>query len=57
MKLQGRSWQLLADIVWKMASGVLEFDIALEIQFLSDAGKYLKTHSQWPPGSIWTPEV
>ena len=57
LKFQGCNWQLLADIVWKMASGVLEFDTAPKIQVLSDAGTYVETHRQWPLDSIWMPEA
>ena len=57
MKFQGCSWQLLADVVWKMASGVLEFDTAPKIQVLSDAGMYVKPHRQRPFDSIWMSEA
>ena len=52
LKLQGCSWQLLADIVLKMAGGVPEFAIAQKIQVLRDSGMCLKPHPQWPPSSI-----
>ena len=53
MKLQGCIQQLLADTVLKMFGGVLEFDTVQKIQILSDVRMCLKSHPQWPLGSIF----
>ena len=39
------SWQLLVDIVLRMAGGVLEFDTVQKTQVLSDAGNVSETTS------------
>jgi len=36
--------QLLADIIFKIADGTLDFDTVQKIQVLSDAGMCLKPH-------------
>ena len=51
-KTTGCSWQLLADIVLRMAHAVLESHTVQKIQVLSDAITCLKPQPQWPPGSI-----
>ena len=43
---------ILADIILRMAGGVLEYDVVQKIQILSDTGMCLKSHAQWPPRSI-----
>lgn len=56
LKLQDCSWQVLADIVSKTATDVLEFDTVPKIQALSKVRTYLKPYTQWPCGSVWKPE-
>ena len=46
------SCQLPADIVLRTAGGVLESDTVQKIYVLGDAGMCLKSHAQWPCGSI-----
>lgn len=46
-------WQLLVEIILRLADGVCEFDTVQKTQVLRDEGTCLKPHRQWPPGSIW----
>lgn len=50
--LEAIGGQLPADVVLRIAGGVLEFDPVPEIQVLSSTETYLNPGPQWPPSSI-----
>ena len=53
MEPEGCSWQLLADLIWRMVGGALKFGTVLKIQVLSNKGTCLKPCPQWASDPIW----